>query len=111
MATSINHDMDQGANFLFSVTAKNSSGDPINISSGCTASCQMRKHYTSTAYTNLTASITGATGNIDISLGATASSAVKPGVYFYDVELQSNNGATVQRVVQGMITVYPEVTK
>ena len=110
MATSINYDMDQGSNFSFSISANGSDGAPLSLS-GCTASCQMRKHYSSAAYTTFTASITGATGNIDISLGATASSAVKPGVYFYDVELQSNNGATVQRLVQGMITVYPEVTR
>lgn len=110
MATSINYDMDQGSNFSFSISANGSDGAALSLS-GCTASCQMRKHYSSTSYTTFTASITGATGNIDISLGATASAAVKPGVYFYDVELQSNNGATVQRLVQGMITVYPEVTR
>ena len=46
-----------------------------------------------------------------VSLGPTASANVKAGVWFYDVELHSGGSSTVQRVVQGMITVYPEVTK
>jgi hypothetical protein len=46
-----------------------------------------------------------------VSLGPTATAAIKAGTYFYDVELQFNNGTTIQRLVQGMITVYPEVTR
>jgi hypothetical protein len=55
--------------------------------------------------------LTGGTGYILVSLGSTATAQIKAGTYFYDVELMSNNGATVQRLVQGMITVYPEVTR
>lgn len=111
MATTVNHDMDQGTNFAFNVVAKDSNGNPRNISSGCTAYSQMRKFYSSSSYVTLDASITGTTGNIRVSLSATGTAAVKDGTWFYDVELHSNNGLTVERIVQGMITVYPEVTK
>jgi hypothetical protein len=111
MAVSINHDMDQGANFSFSILAKDTNGNAVNLSSGCTAYAQMRKHYSSTSYTTLTASLTGGTGYISVSLGSTGTAAIKAGTYFYDVELVSNNGNTTQRLVQGMITVYPEVTR
>lgn len=110
MAVSINHDMDQGANFAFNVVAKDSVGTPISLS-GSTAYCQMRKYYTSETAINLQTSITGGTGYIVVSIGATGTANIKPGVYFYDVELHSNNGSLVQRLVQGMITVYPEVTR
>ena len=110
MAVSINHDMDQGANFAFSIVAKDSAGNPIGLS-GSTAHCQMRKYYTSETAITLTTSITGGTGYIIVSMGPTATAAVKPGVYFYDVELHSTNNTMVQRLVQGMITVYPEVTR
>jgi hypothetical protein len=110
MAVSINHDMDQGANFSFSIVAKGSDGLPFSLT-GSTASCQMRKYYTSGTATTLQTALTGGTGYILVSLGAAATAAIKPGVYFYDVELQSSNGSVVQRLVQGMITVYPEVTK
>ena len=111
MAVSINHDMDQGANFSFSILAKDGNGNPVDLSSGCTAHCQMRKHYSSSSAYNLVASLTGGTGYITVSLGATGTANIKAGTYFYDVELQSNNGTTVQRLVQGLITVYPEVTR
>ena len=103
--------MDQGASFSFTTVVKDSNGNPVNISSGYTANSQMRKFFTSTSYVTLNTSLTGGTGAILVSLGPTGTAAIKAGTYFYDVELQYNNGQTVDRLVQGMITVYPEVTK
>ena len=120
MAISINYDLDQGTDFSFIATRKDSDGVAVAITGGATAYCQMRKFYTSTTAVTFNTSITGATGEIVVSLGATGTSGVKAGVYFYDVELHitplSPTGAAVsstkvQRIVQGMITVYPEVTK
>jgi hypothetical protein len=111
MAATINYDMDQGSNFEFTIRANDTNGNAINISSGYTASAQMRKHYSSSTAINFATAITGGTGYISVSMGHTATAAIKPGTYFYDVEIQFNNGASVQRLVQGMITVYPEVTK
>lgn len=111
MAVSINHDMDQGANFSFSIFTKDASGNALNLSTGYTASAQMRKYYTSSTAITMTTAITGGTGYIQVSLGPTATATIKPGVYFYDVELHGSNDTVVQRLVQGMITVYPEVTK
>ena len=98
MAVSINYDMDQGATFSFSLTATNDDGTTKGITSGKAA-------------LGIPSFITGGTGYILVSLSATGTSQTKPGVYFYDVELQSSNGSVVQRLVQGMITVYPEVTR
>jgi hypothetical protein len=120
MAISINRDMDQGSNFRFVATRKDDDGFALSITGGCTAYCQMRKYFTSTSYINLVASITGGTGEILVTLGATGTAAVKSGVYFYDVELHTTpvNGfgsvtgtPSVQRIVQGMVTVYPEITR
>lgn len=120
MAISINYDLDQGTDFRFVATRKDGDGFAVAITGGATAYCQMRKFYTSSTAVTFNAAITGGTGEILVSLGATGTSGVKGGVYFYDVELHitpkdgSGNavdGTKVQRVVQGMITVYPEVTK
>jgi hypothetical protein len=105
MAISINHDMDQGSNFLFSVTAKGTTGMPLDLSSGYTAYSQMRRYPSSKTAVTLSTS----TGNINVSLSATGTAAVKEGVWFYDVELAKDSNVT--RLVQGMITVYPEVTR
>lgn len=120
MAISINYDLDQGTDFSFIATRKDSDGFAVAITGGATAFCQMRKHYSSTSAVTFNTAITGSTGEILVSLSATGSSGVKGGVYFYDVELHitpkdgAGNGippTKVYRVVQGMITVYPEVTK
>jgi hypothetical protein len=71
----------------------------------------MRKSYSSSTAITLNTSLTGGQGYILVSLGPTATAAIKAGTYFYDVELKTNSGNTVQRLVQGMITVYPEVTR
>lgn len=111
MAITINRDMDQGANFSFTHTVKGEDGNTTDISSGYTAYAQMRRFYSSSSGVTFSTAITGSTGSIIVSLGPTATAAIKPGVWFYDVELHSNGSATVQRLVQGMITVYPEITK
>lgn len=111
MAISINYDMDQGSNFAFSIRASDTNGNALDISSGYTANAQMRKHYSSNTAITFNTSITGGTGYISVSLGPTATAAIKAGTYFYDVELEFNDGTSIQRLVQGMITVYPEVTR
>ncbi len=111
MATTVNHDMDQGTNFAFTILAKDGNNIPIDLSSGYTAHAQMRKYYSSSNAINLDTSITGGTGYILISKSATGTAAIKDGTWFYDVELEYNDGKATQRLVQGMITVYPEVTK
>lgn len=109
MAISINHDMDQGSNFSFSVIAKGATGVALDLSSGYTAYSQMRRYPSSKTAVTLATAITGSTGNINVSLSATGTAAVKEGTWFYDVELAK--GSNVTRLVQGMITVYPEVTR
>ena len=121
MAISINKDMDQGANFRFVATRKDDDGFALSITGGCTAYSQMRKFPSSTSYIDLAAAITGGTGEILVTLGPTGTAAIKSGVYFYDVELMTTplggsppsgvGETTIQRIVQGMITVYPEVTR
>lgn len=111
MAYTVNHNMDQGSDFAFSILARDATGNAVDLSSGYAVNSQMRRHYSSSGYANLRAEITGGTGYILVSLGATGTAAVSPGRYFYDVELSTNSGASVQRLVEGTITVYPEVTR
>ena len=109
MAISINHDMDQGSDFAFSILAKDVSGNAMDLSSGYTASSQMRRHYSSKNAVTLNAAITGGTGYILVSLSATGTSGVKEGTWFYDVELQYGN--SIQRLVEGMVYVHPNITR
>jgi len=118
MATSVNYDMDQGTDFSFSLVAKNDDGTPKNIQFDYNVYCQMRKYYTSSNAIVFTTSKVndGVAGGIVVSVTAAQTSNIKPGVYFYDVELQGSSANPsepnkVKRLQQGMITVYPEVTR
>ena len=54
--------------------------------------------------------ITGATGQISITITAGATAAIQPGTYVYDIELIAPN-TTVQRLLEGKFVVTPEVTR
>lgn len=112
MANTKNLFIDQGSNFSYSITATDEYGTALSITagSGYTASGQLRRSYYSLTSTSFVAGVTGATGNITFSLGATSTAALKPGRYVYDIELLYPSGKVV-RQLQGTITVDPEVTK
>lgn len=120
MAISINYDLDQGTDFRFVATRKDSDGFPLAITGGATAYCQIRKTYSSLAYKSFNATITGGTGEVLVSMGATSTATINPGVYFYDVKVYSTpfdgSGNAVgvakgENLVQGMITVYGAITR
>lgn len=54
--------------------------------------------------------ITGATGQISITITAGATATIQPGTYVYDIELVAPN-TTVQRLLEGKFVVTPEVTR
>jgi len=102
--------IDQGTTYTLSLTATDSVGSPINLS-GCTVSAQLRKSPAATNYTSFSASVTGSTGQFILTLAATASSAINPGKYMYDVEVLNNTTNVVTRIVQGIALLDPEITK
>ena len=111
MAITKNLYIDQGANFQMSLTAFDSAGSVLSITSGSgyTATGKLAKSYLASSKISFVCSITGSTGQVSIALGATALSGIRPGVYVYDVEVQSPDGK-VYRIVQGNVTIDPNVT-
>ena len=110
MAAVSNLGIDQGTTFSVTFTVNDDTGVARNLST-YTARSQMRRSYTTTANTAFTVSIDNPLdGEILLALSATQSSALRPGRYVYDVELVSNT-TTVERIVEGIVTVFPEATK
>lgn len=110
MATVYNLAIDQGTTFTTTIQVNDETGTARNIT-GSEARAQLRRSYYSSSNTQFTANINNPTdGEIVISLTAGQTSNLKSGRYVYDVELVSNT-VTVERIVEGIITVYPEVTK
>jgi len=108
MATQKNIVIDQGTTFSVDVTAKDSTGSAKNLS-GYTTTAQIRKSYYSSTSTSFTTSQVNGTGVITLSLTATQTGNLKAGRYVYDVE--SASGSETIRVVEGILTVTPQVTK
>ena len=109
MASYSNLVVEQGATFTASVILNDNTGSAQNLQ-GYTANSQMRKSYYSSNATTFTAVISdAANGEITISLTAAESANVKAGRYVYDLIV--SNTVVTTRVVEGIVTVYPEVTR
>ena len=109
MAIKANITVDQGADFETIINVTDDNGDIIDLT-GYTANAQMRKHYTSTNATSFSTSISSAAGTVTLSLNANTSSSIAAGRYVYDCELRSSANV-VSRLVEGIVTVTPQVTR
>ena len=71
----------------------------------------MRKSYEATTKTDFTTAKVDATGVITLSLTAAQTTALKSGRYVYDCEITATSPAETIRVIEGLVTITPEVTK
>jgi hypothetical protein len=102
--------IEQGSTFSSLLNVEDSNGDAINLYA-YTANSQMRKSYYSSSYTVITSTVTGTSnGEITLSMTAANTSSLTPGRYVYDVIITSPTNA-VTRVVEGIVTVLPSVTR
>ena len=102
--------IEQGATFSTTVNVEDAYYNPVNLYS-YSASSQMRKSYYSSSATDITATVTGvANGEITLSITAANTASLTPGRYVYDLII--DDGAnTITRVVEGIATVLPSVTR
>ena len=111
MASLLNLQLDQGTTFSKQITVYGTDGTTVENLTGASVSSQLRKNYTSTAYETINATInTPTSGIIVMSLTAAQTAALKPGRYVYDLELTKAD-TTISRIIEGVITIRPEVTK
>ena len=109
MATTKNLVIDQGATFSANIQFLDNSKNPIALT-GYDIKSQMRRSYSSANATTFTANITNTTtGNVSISLTSGQTANLIAGRYIYDIE--ANVAATVVRIVEGIVTVNPGVTR
>lgn len=108
MASTANIVIDQGTTFSTTLTLTNDDGTYKDLTD-YTVTSQIRKSYYTNTYTDFTTAKVNLEGEITLSLTATQTSALKAGRYVYDVEIASD--AETVRVVEGIVTVTPEVTR
>lgn len=109
MAIKANLQIDQGADFSTEIDVLDEAGNPVDLT-GYTGAAQMRKHYTSSTATNFTVTIDQFGGSVTLFMSAATSANVTPGRYVYDCELTSSSNV-VSRLVEGIVTVTPQVTR
>ena len=109
MATKANLVIDQGATYSTSVTITDDN-DNIYDLTGHTGAAQMRKHYTSSNATSFSVSLDANAGVVTLALTAAQTANLTAGRYVYDVEITSSSNV-VSRILEGIVTVTPNVTR
>jgi hypothetical protein len=109
MATTKNLVIDQGTTFSANIQYQDTNKTPISLV-GYTARSQLRRSYYSANAITFTANIVNSTtGNITISLTSGQTANLVAGRYIYDIE--ANISDTIVRIVEGIVTVTPGVTR
>jgi hypothetical protein len=108
MATVNNIVIDQGTTFSFTFSLDNADGTNKDLTD-YTVNAQIRKSYYTSTKVDFTTAKVDATGEITLSLTAAETSTLKAGRYVYDIEIVSSSETI--RVLEGIVTVTPEVTR
>ena len=109
-AGTYNFIVEQGATFNRILTVKENNS-AMNLTGYSVASKMRSTHDSSTVVGTFACSISNASsGGITMSMTSSTSSAIEEGIYVYDLEITSGTG-TVTRLLQGEVTVNPEVTR
>lgn len=112
MAAYVELYLDQGATFnnVLNIT-DDLTNDYVDIS-GYTISSQLRRsYYSANVSANLICTITdAANGEVTLSLNAANTASLKPGRYLFDV-LSKDTSNVTSRILEGIITVTPGVTR
>jgi hypothetical protein len=111
MAQFVELDIDQGTDFNFDLDLTNDDGTAINVTNYTFSSSIRKSYYSSGVAANLSVTIhNAANGNVVLSLNSATTSNIKSGRYLFDVK-QKDSANLTTRLVEGVITVLPQVTK
>jgi hypothetical protein len=112
MAAYVELYMDQGTTFnnVINIT-DDVTNAAINISGYSVTSQMRRSYYSANATANIICTISDAEiGEITLSLPASNTANIKPGRYLFDVKSVDTSGVA-SRILEGIITVTPQVAK
>ena len=109
-AGTYNFILEQGATFARTLTVKENNS-AMDLTGYSVASKMRSTHDSSTVVGTFTCTISNASGGvITMQMTNSTTAAIEEGVYAYDIEITSGAG-TVTRLMEGNITVNPEVTR
>lgn len=108
MADKLNLLIDQGSTYSVNLEVKDANNDLVNLT-GYSGAGQIRKQYTSNSATAFSISVYS-NGTVTAALSANQTANLVSGRYVYDIEL-TNAVSEVTRIVEGIITITPQVTR
>lgn len=110
MATKANLVIDQGSTYSVEINLSDQNGDNLDLY-GYVANAQIRKWYSSSNPAAVfDAQINAQSSSVILTLTANQTSNLIAGRYVYDVET-TGPANTISRIVEGIITVTPQVTR
>lgn len=111
MASFAELNLDQGTTFAATLDLTNDDGTVINVANNSFL-CHIRKsYYSSNVAANVTVNILDASnGHVQLTLDAANTANVKAGRYLFDLKMTSNTG-TALRIIEGIMTVAPQVSR
>ena len=103
--------IDQGSDFALDLVIKQS-GTALNLTN-YSGRAQLRTvHTASSASASFTVTVTNASeGALKLQLPGSTSKNLAAGQYVYDLEIFTSSDTIVKRIVEGTVTVTPEVTR
>lgn len=111
MASTYNLAIDQGTDFTVTIVANDSTGTARSLT-GYTGTAQLRRSYASTTNVDFTVNISSpSTGEVTLTMANAKTANLKYGRYVYDLELTKTADNTIERILEGIVTVYPQVTR
>ena len=109
-AGTYNFIVEQGATFTRQLTVKENNS-VMDLTGYSVASLMRSTHDSSTVVGTFTCTVSNASGGlITMNMTASVTGAIEEGIYVYDLEIISGAGI-VTRLLQGEVTVNPEVTR
>ena len=111
MANQVELYCDQGTDFSYQLDLSNDDGSGLNVTNYIFTSSVRKSYYSSSVTANMTVTVLSeANGNVQLSMNSSTTANIPAGRYLYDVKMK-NDSNTAFRVIEGIITVYPQVTK
>ena len=105
----INLTIDKGTTFEKVITAKNTAGGNVTISTGTCAGKVRQSPYSANNVLSFTTAVAGS--NVTVSLTATQTATLPSDrKYLYDIEYTQSGGVIIERLSEGVITVNPRIS-
>lgn len=110
MAQFVEIDIDQGTDFNLDLALKEDDGTPKNLQGYTFFSAIKKSYYSTTTVATFSINNTQAgAGNIILSISSATTSKLKAGRYVFDIKQRDTNN-NVERLVEGILTVNPQIT-